>query len=207
MSWNARALNALLKRDVDDVVVRGRSLDGKDRTAALRDSLSRLESSSVPLERLKTLLLIQTLLASIPDGKLTPSLAEPAAIELARVVISASDSDELKRSALDGLALLFLKARELTTSADARVRAAFTASRNSPDPQISDFAQRAFLANGVLSQRVVQRQYRYITLSIKAAAAISAIGGVGYAVLKVARKKQAATKRKRTTSSSPRSHA
>jgi hypothetical protein len=153
MSWKASELDALLPRDVDDIVERGRTLGGKDRTAALRDSIVRLETSAEPLDRLKIVLFVQTLLAFVPDGKLAPSVAESAANELSNVVVSASDPEELKRSALSALALLFLKATELTSSANTRMRAAFTSARDSRDPEIRGFARRTFPADRVHTRR------------------------------------------------------
>jgi len=142
MSWKASELDALLPRDVDDLVERGRRLAGRDRTTALRDSIARLETSAAPLDRLKMVLFVQTLFAFVPDGKLVSSVAESAASELSNVVVSASDPEELKRSALSALALLVLKATELTASANTRIRAAFTSARDSRDPEIRDFARR-----------------------------------------------------------------
>jgi hypothetical protein len=144
MSWRASELDALLTQDVDEVVDRGRSLSGRDRTAALRLSLARLATSAKPLDRLKIVLFVQTLLAFVPDGQLVSSVAEAAAKKLSNIVVSSSDPKELKRSALSALALLVLKAPGLTTSANAHMRAALTAARNSHDPEISDFARRAF---------------------------------------------------------------
>jgi len=149
MSWKATELDALLPRDVDDIVERGRALGGKDRTAALRDSIVRLETSAEPLDRLKIVLFVQTLLTFVPDGKLASAAAEPAATELSNVVVSASDPEEVKRSALSALALLLLKATELKSSTNTRIREAFTASRDSRDPEIRDFAQRTFPSDRV----------------------------------------------------------
>ena len=153
MSWKASELDALLPRDVDDLVERGRTLAGRDRTAALRDSIARLETSAEPLDRLKMVLFVQTLLAFVPDGKLASSVAESAASELSNVVVSASDPEELKRSALSALALLVLKATELTASANTRIRAAFTSAGDSRDPQIRDFARRTSLSDRVHTDR------------------------------------------------------
>jgi hypothetical protein len=120
MSWTVHDLDALLTQDVDAVADRARTLDGKARTAALRDSLAHLESSTDSLDRLKTLLFVQSVLASFTDGKLSATVADHTANELARIVTSSVEPDALKRPALDGLALLFLKAKELTTAADGR---------------------------------------------------------------------------------------
>lgn len=196
MTWKSRDLNLLVTDDVDQVVKRGQSLSGKERTAALRDSLGRLGESTEPIERLKILLFMQSLLAGAQDGKLASSIADPTAIELARVVTSTSDSAELKRPALDSLAMVFLKAKELSTNTDVRVRAAFAVARKSADPHISDFARRALSADGLLARRVVRREYRYVTVSIiKTSAALTALGAVGYAGLRAAKKK---TKSKQT---------
>jgi len=146
MSWSAGELDDLLAQDVDDVVDYARSV-GRGRTAVLRDSLTRLETSTEPLDRVKVLLFIQTILALAPDGTVASSVAESAALELATVVVSTSEPDELKRSALNALALLFVKAKELTASADSRMREAFTFARESRDPEIRDFARRVSLAN------------------------------------------------------------
>lgn len=198
MTWNIGDLDTLLVRDVDDVVDRARILEGKDRTAALREALELLVRSGESLTRLKTLLFIQTLLATAEDGKLASSVADSAANELARVVTSASDANELKRPALDGLALVFLKAKELTYAADTRVRAAFTAAQASPDPYLSGFARHALEEKGVLSRRVVQRQYRQIYVSVgKFVATLSAAGTLAYVATKKLRK-ATMTKRKRS---------
>jgi hypothetical protein len=197
MTWKSRDLDLLVTADVDDVVKRGRSMTGKERTAALRDSLERLAESTEQLERLKVLLFIQSLLAAAQDGKLAASIADPAANELARVITSASDSAELKRPALDSLALVFLKAKELNTNTDVRVRAAFAVARKSPDPHVSEFARRALSSDGVLTRRVVQRQYRYVTVSIiKTAATLAALGSAGYLGARAAKKKHKAKQAK-----------
>lgn len=70
MTWKSRDLELLLTEDVDQVVERGQSLHGKERTAALRNSLDRLAESTVQTERLKVLLFIQSLLAAAQDGRL-----------------------------------------------------------------------------------------------------------------------------------------
>jgi hypothetical protein len=153
MSWKATELDALLPRDVDDIVERGRTLGGKDRTSALRDSIARLQTSADPLDRLKIVLFVQTLLAFVTDGKLAPSVAEAVASKLSHIVDSTSDPEEVKRSALSGLALLVLKATELTTSANTRMLAAFKAARDSRDPGIRDFARRTFPADRAHTRR------------------------------------------------------
>ncbi len=152
MSWKASELDALLTQDVDDVVARGRSLLGKDRTAAMRYLIARLEDCPDPLDHLKILLFVQTLLAFIPDGMLSPTLADRGASVLGRIVASPSYSEEHKRSALTALSLLRLKAKKLTTVADAHLRVAFQAATDSPDPEISGFAQRAIQRNGTFGQ-------------------------------------------------------
>jgi predicted nucleotide-binding protein len=158
MSWNARELNGLLTLDVDDVVDRARSLGVRDRTAALRDSLARLETSAEPLDRMKVLLFIQTLLALASDGRVASSVAESAVDELAKVVVSTSESEERRRSALNSLALLSAKAKGLSASADSRLRAAFTFARESGEPEIRDFARRAIIKSaGVLRQSTNSR--------------------------------------------------
>lgn len=150
MSWNARELDGLLTLDVDDVVDRARPLGVRDRTAALRDSLARLETSAPPLDRMKVLLFIQTLLALASDGKVASSVAESAVDELAKVVVSPSESEERRRSALISLALLPAKAKGLSERADAHLRAAFTFARESREPEIRDFARRATMRNAAV---------------------------------------------------------
>lgn len=205
MTWKSRDLDLLLAEDVDQVVERGQSLHGKERTAALRNSLDRLAESTGQIERLKVLLFIQSLLAAAQDGKLASSIADATANELVGVVTSASDAAELKRPALDSLALVFLKAKELTTNTDLRVRAAFGAAQKSSDPHVSDFARRALSPGGVLARRVVQRQYRYVTVSIiKTAAALTALGGAGYVGIRAAAKKKHNPKKAKAASSGAR---
>ena len=195
MTWHTWETDTLLTQDFDDVVDRVRSLEGKDRTFAIRDVLDRLRTSSEPLHRLKALLFIQALLATIPDGKLAATVADVAALELAHIVMSAFDPVDVKRPALDSLALLFIKARELTIAADNNVRAAFTQARTSEDARIREFATRAFADGGVLSQRVMTRQYRIVNVSIKVAGATAA-AAAGYAVFKAGQKKREAAKAK-----------
>ncbi|MGH9419751.1 MAG: hypothetical protein ACRD3J_07255, partial [Thermoanaerobaculia bacterium] len=104
MSWSEYELDPLLTQDVDVVVDRGRSLVGEERTGAFHGSLGYLEQTFEPLDRLKVLLFIQSLLSSMPDRTLLH--ASLAVDVLADVVISSSDAGELKRSALNSLALL-----------------------------------------------------------------------------------------------------
>jgi predicted nucleotide-binding protein len=144
MSWKTKELDTLLAEDVDDVVERGRSLKGKDRTAALRDALSSLPTTTDPATRLSLLLFIQTLLAFVPDRRLTSDVAVRVVNELAQIVLTASAEVELKRSAMRGIALVLAKARDLPATANDRVREALTAAEGSADPEISSFARRAF---------------------------------------------------------------
>ncbi|HVR39717.1 MAG TPA: TIR domain-containing protein, partial [Thermoanaerobaculia bacterium] len=58
-----------------------------------------------------------------------------------------SDPEEFKQSALTSLALLFLKAKVLTSFARDAIRDALAAAQNSGDPEISGFALRAFPAD------------------------------------------------------------
>jgi len=153
MTWSADELGDLLTRDVDDVVGYARSVGGRERSLALRDSLTRLETSAEPLDRLKVLLFIQALLALAPDGTVASPVAESVALRLARVVVSTTQPDELRQPALDALALLFVKAKELTATADSRLREAFNVAGKSRDPEIRDFARRVSLANAVVAQR------------------------------------------------------
>jgi predicted nucleotide-binding protein len=153
MSWNAHELDGLLTRDVDDVADRARSLGVRDRTAALRDSLARLEMSAEPLDRMKVLLFIQTLLALASDGKVASSVAASAVDELAKIVVSTAESEERRRSALISLALLPAKAKGLSERADSRLRRAFTVARESREPEIRDFARRVPFANAVVAPR------------------------------------------------------
>lgn len=89
MTWKADELTFLLTRDVDDVGERARALQGKDRTSALREALGILERTTEPLTRLKALVFVQMSLTTVEDRKLTPSIAEPAALELTRIISSA----------------------------------------------------------------------------------------------------------------------
>ncbi|HVR41599.1 MAG TPA: hypothetical protein VMU84_21060, partial [Thermoanaerobaculia bacterium] len=83
MSWEEHELDGLLDRDIDDVVERARGLDHKDRGRALENALSRVETTREPLDRLKILQFVQTLLAFVPDHELPQELSERTASELA----------------------------------------------------------------------------------------------------------------------------
>src|SRR5258708_1021341 len=171
MTWAARELDDLLAGDVEDVVERAQSVAGRERSAALRDVLWRLEIEGEILPRLKLLLFIQGSLATVDDGKLAASIAERAAQELSRVVISAVEPIQLTITPFDPFALLFLKARELRTDADRRVRSAFRVACEFTNPQLSSFARSALAAGGVLSRRRVQTLYRRVNVTFAVAAA------------------------------------
>lgn len=153
MSWKRTDLITLITLDVDDVVHRARSLADPEQTAALQDAVEALRFESNPSSRLKELLFAQTLLSFFGDRHLASAVADVVTNELLQVVTGKSDPPELKRAALDGLALLFLKAKELTPVTEARVRAAFEAARASSDPELRAFATAAVSERGVLSRR------------------------------------------------------
>jgi ribosomal protein L6, bacterial type len=156
MNWTSGDLESLLALDFDDVVDRARSLDRRDRAAAFRDAWRLLEAGAES-SRLKTLLFAQTLLAASEDRSIVPLIAQPGITAVANVVTSSSEAIETRRAALDALALLFLKAKELTVAADEEIRTAFATAVESTDVYLSDFARCAFLSGGVLSRRKIER--------------------------------------------------
>jgi hypothetical protein len=164
----------LLDRDVDDLLDYARRLTGRARTAAFGDALSRLEQTKDDGTRIRILRFLQTLLADVPNGRLPASAAEPAAIDLSRIVSSSDEHVEARRAALDTLALLFLKAKELTPLADSRVRAAFHAASNARDAQLNSFARISLSPSGVLARRTISRRLGYVYFSGIAPAYVAA---------------------------------
>src|SRR5258708_243926 len=122
MSSKVRELESLLTLDFDAIVEGARTVAGEDGRAAFRESISRLRATTDPLDRLKLLLFSQTLLAFLPDRSLSRHLTEQAANELAATVTSSSDPDDQKRSALNALALLLIKAKDITGYANTRIQ-------------------------------------------------------------------------------------
>ena len=144
MSSKVRKLESLLTLDFDAIVEGARTVAGRTGRAAFREAITRLRATTDPLDRLKLLLFSQTLLAFLPDGSLPQNLTDQAADELAVTVTSSSDTDEQKRSALTALALLLLKAKDITGYASTRIQDAVVAAQRSTDTEISGFASRAF---------------------------------------------------------------
>jgi hypothetical protein len=203
MTWKRTELAELVARDVDDVIERARTLTGRDRTAAFRDALRALDVSVKPIERLKTLRFLQMLLAQWDNARLAVSLADPAAHELSRIVMASPETIEARRAALDALALLFLKAKELTPMADSRVRTAFKDARSTDDDQMRELAIQASAPRGVLSRRAVKPRHGVVFVSAVTASAIT--GGVIAA--KTAKQVLAKRKRLGTTTTSRRNTA
>lgn len=142
MSPKAHDMDDLLILDFDEVVDRARSLSARNRSAALSDALSALQVHMDLPQRVKLLLFVQTLLASTADRRLKSPLIEQSAIELTKVLTSRSEAVEVKRSALDAIALLLVKANDLTADIAAKLREAIAAAANSSDPEMSSFAHR-----------------------------------------------------------------
>ena len=165
MAWKASEFDRFLERDVDDLLDYVRKLGGRDRTTAFRHALSRLEQDDEGRRRIMILRFLQALLAQMTNGRLAASAAEPAAFDLSRIATSSDEPVEAKRAALDALALLFLKAKELTPLADSRIRAAFETAGQARDPELRSFARTALAPNGVLARRMISRHHRWILVS------------------------------------------
>lgn len=160
MSGHVSEFERLMRRDVDDLLDYARHLSGRARTSVFHEALALLNHTSDDGERISILRFLQTLLAGVPNGRLSASAAVPAAMQLSQVVTSADEHIEAKRAALDTLALVFLKAKDLTPLADSRVRKAFVAASHEADSQLSAFARTSLSAGGVLGRRATSRRHK-----------------------------------------------
>jgi hypothetical protein len=153
MTWTTDEAEALFAKDVDDVIDRARTLSMKERSTAIRDVLEIIDLLPETPERLRALRFIQVALAEMDDRSLPPTLVDATTKKLEGIATARKMNIECRRAALDGLALVFLKASEITPTADASVRGAFAMAKRDSDTQLRGFAAEALSKGGVLSQR------------------------------------------------------
>ncbi|HYI12449.1 MAG TPA: hypothetical protein VEK57_25570 [Thermoanaerobaculia bacterium] len=146
-------MHDLLQNDVDVILERAREFENRGRFHLLRTAAEQYPAFNEPIDRVKAVWLIQALLSDIQDRHLPSRTASDIATRLASIVESSHDERDARRSALDALALVFLKTKQLTAPMDATIRAAFMFALKARDPQLSEFAAEALSGEGVLAQR------------------------------------------------------
>jgi hypothetical protein len=150
-------LGELLESDADEVLRQSRSFDAATRLRLIRATPQRYSGSSEPSVRVKAVWALQALLASTQDRHLPSSTSFAIATFLAAIATSAREPREARRGALDSLALVFLKSREMTIPLDFVIRSAFTSALKYRDAYMSEFASEALSGEGVLARRSTGR--------------------------------------------------
>jgi len=151
-------LTALLRIDVDDIQDRIREYDPRTRFRLIRDTAEEYPTLEEPIDRIKAMWIVQATLACTDDRQLPYATSSEIAPRLASIVESKREERDARRSALDALALVFLKTKQLTVSLDETIRLAFMSAVKSRDPQMSEFAGEALSGEGVLAQRAPGRR-------------------------------------------------
>jgi hypothetical protein len=158
-------LDDLLRTDVDEILDRARDYDSRTRLRLLRAAVEQYDDLETTLARLKAVWLVQAILAEIEDRHLPHSTGADIATRLASIVQSRRDERDARRSALDALALVFLKTKQLTEAMDATIRSAFMSVLKSRDPYLSEFASEALSGEGVLARRSPGRSHVFFSYS------------------------------------------
>ena len=206
MTGQLSVLKRLMQRDIDDVLDYARRLSGRERTSVFHEALSLLTRTGDDRERITVLRFLQTLVAAVPNGRLPASAGVPAAMQLSEVVMSSDEHIEAKRAALDTLALVFLKAKDLTPLADSRVRKAFVAASHNADSQLRDFARTSLSNGGVLGRRSISSRQKERVIARRMTTAGSAALVAKATATLAKRRIRSATKRSRRHESQTRSH-
>src|SRR5688572_30370305 len=130
-------LDQLLQSDVDDILHVATEYDTESRLELLRTVVERYETFRLPIERVKGVWLVQSVLASLEDRQLPSPISTDVATRLASIVESNGAERDARRSALSSLALLVLKAQEVTDLLAATIRGAFALATESGDRALS----------------------------------------------------------------------
>lgn len=149
----SQELQQLLRSDVDDILARGREYDARARSSMMRAAAVQYGHLKQPIDRVKAIWIVQAMLASMEDRRLSDTASSDVAARLAAIVRSNREERDARRTALDSLALLFIKTKQLTESLDATIRLAFLSAAKSRDPYLSEFAAEALSGEGVLARR------------------------------------------------------
>lgn len=154
MTKSVVRIGDILEEDVDDVTRLAVSLSTDEKVAALRDAAAQFEDVRDDIARTKLLLFVQAALASLTTRNVPVGTATAMISHVEPLATSVTDK-VARRAALQVLALLFLKARQLTAGIDKPVRAAFRAARADDDETVRAFAKQALGTGGVLRRRSV----------------------------------------------------
>jgi hypothetical protein len=146
-------LTELLRIDVDEIAARAREYDSRTRFRVMRDAAEKYDTLKEPIARVKAMWIVQAMLACTEDRQLPSATSSQLAPRLVSVIESKREDREARRSALDALALVFVKTKQLTDTLDATIRLAFISALKSRDSEMSEFASEALSGEGVLAQR------------------------------------------------------
>jgi hypothetical protein len=146
-------LKELLHGDVDDIVTRGRAYDSRTRFRVIRYAAEQFATLDKPVDRVKAMWIVQALLSLTDDRQLPYTTSSKLAPRLASIVESKREELDVRRSALDSLALVFVKTKQLTRFLDMTIWMAFVSALDSDDAEMRGFASEALSGGGILTQR------------------------------------------------------
>lgn len=143
-------LETLLDQDIDNLSAIAVRLPEPSRIELIRSLISELPKIDEPGKRLRAFRLLQAILAALANDHLPADLAA----DIVALVGTMPLEDEARRAAYDILALVALKAGQLTSAVSAAIYALFAGGVSDTDPAIRGFARAALEGQGVLSSRL-----------------------------------------------------
>lgn len=159
-------LQTVLQADVDEILDRASEYKSRTRFRMLRAAAEHYPRMKQPIDRVKTVWFVQAMLATMEDRQLPPATSSDVAAWLASIAESSQEERDARRGALDSLALVFLKTKQLTDSLDATIRAAFMVAVRSRDAHLSEFASEALSGGGVLARRSPGRTNVLVSVAV-----------------------------------------
>jgi hypothetical protein len=154
MTHNAVDLGALFAQDVDEISQLAIGLPSAARKAAIEQVAHGLSNAPDDISIVKCLSFLQVALGSyttrtVPIGtaRLLVESVQPLFAQLGHAVS--------RRVVLQVLALVYVKARQVTPEIDEPIRAAFKSAKLDQDQNVRTFAKQALSSTGVLQQREV----------------------------------------------------
>ena len=143
----------LIQRDADEILTEARLFDGRQRFRLMRVAAESYPGAVSGVERLKIVWVFQALLATTENRRLPIPTGLEVAERLAGITRSRDETLQVRRAALDSLALVFLKTKTLTDQINRIIRDAFTSAFKSNDRYMSEFAAEALSGEGLLASR------------------------------------------------------
>lgn len=166
---------ALLHSDADEVLARTTEYDARMRVRLLRTTSAKLEHLNLQRDRAKAVWISQALLSSLDDSSLPYSTGSQLATHLSSIIHASKEDAEIQGSALNSLALIFVKSAQITDSLDATIRMAFLTALKSYDKEIREFASEALSGEGLLARRPAHGITVFLSFSYPPDASASSI--------------------------------